>query len=38
MDQDSKPGSLIPEAVLVAVMYTASLWVINTRVEVTRKF
>ena len=38
MDQDSKPGSLIPETVLLAVTHTASLRLIKTRVEVTREF
>lgn len=33
-DQYSKPSSLTPESVLFAIMYTASLWFINTRVEV----
>ena len=38
MDQDSKPGSLIPDAVLLASRYITSLWFINNRVEVPGKF
>lgn len=33
-DQYSKPSSLTPESMLFAIMGTASLWFINTRVEV----
>jgi len=31
MDQDSKPGSLIPEATLLAIMYTACPQLIKTK-------